>query len=223
MQINYYFVFNTLSLCFILYLSTVLGPLQVVVQLTDTEGVWVGGVDLLFPRVSALLLFPGQERVSVPHGSSCPKAGVLLPPLGAGNKGRAQHGRHCRGALEEASLWGPQDCHLFILLMSFPWQAVLWWKTKMWNRCDLFSLIHTLKQCRFHTNIWFLKGIFSKSGFKGCMWCGSPQFPGEAVQQCNECHLPEAFTASKVLFKCFTAICITVNAPINGGMETRLF
>lgn len=76
------------------------------------------GVHLLFPRVSVLLL-PGQETVSVPHSSNFLKAGVLLPPLGAGNMGQAEHGRHC-DALEEASLWEAQGGHLFILLMSFP-------------------------------------------------------------------------------------------------------
>lgn len=79
------------------------------------------GVHLLFPRVSVLLLFRGRERMLVPHRSGFQKAGVLLPPLGAGNKGQDQHGRHCRGALEEASMWEAPGGHLFILLMPFPW------------------------------------------------------------------------------------------------------
>lgn len=58
---------------------------------------------------------------AIPHRSGFPKAGVLLPPLGAGNKGLAQHGKHCHGALEEASVWKAQGGHLLILVMPFTW------------------------------------------------------------------------------------------------------
>lgn len=82
---------------------------------------WVT-VHLLFPWVSVLLLFQGQGKMAVPHRSGFPKAGVLLPPLGAGNKGLAQHGKHCHGALEEASTWEAWNGQLVILVvLPFTW------------------------------------------------------------------------------------------------------
>lgn len=105
-----------------LWLSTEVGLLQLVASLEMLRlSEWVGG-HLLFPGVSVLLPFQGRGRMSVPHGSSFPKAGLLLPPLGAGNKGRAQHGRHCHRALEKANLWEAWGGHLLILVLPFTYK-----------------------------------------------------------------------------------------------------
>lgn len=82
----------------------------------------MGGWALAFPRGVGPSPVPGRGRMSVPHGSSFPKAGLLLPPLGAGNKGRAQHGRHCHRALEKANLWEAWGGRLLILVLPFTYK-----------------------------------------------------------------------------------------------------
>lgn len=70
-SIQYTFPVSYIMLC----------PLQLLVQLRDTEGISVSQCALAFPQC------PGQDRVPAPPRSRLLKAGVLLPPLAAGNKG----------------------------------------------------------------------------------------------------------------------------------------
>lgn len=68
-------------------------------------------------RALAFLPIPGQDEAPLPRCSRFLKAGAVLPPLGAGNKGPAR----CRGALDDASTWEGWDGVFCSCLFPVPW------------------------------------------------------------------------------------------------------
>lgn len=154
------------------------------------------------PRASVLLLFQEQEKMPVTHRICFPKTGVLLPPLGVRHKGWVQLGRYCLS-------WYSRRGHRVVTSSFYSCLSLI-------SRALMKA--KDLKQVRF---IWshpdpqpaqdpyphlVFKGYFFKSGFKRWRWCRSIKFPGSAVQQCNESHLSEAFTAIKMLH-CYMHYC----------------